>query len=259
MNLLMVNDAIATIEAMKSEILWVNYGITNVYTAYNVEEGKSSILSNHIDILLCDIEMPGENGIALIRWIREQNYDIDCILLTCHADFLYARDAISLGCQEYILIPASYEDIGTTILKSVTKRTERLSKHKLLEYGKSWLLEKEQNITLTKEASRTPKDIVEECSLYIINNLYNEELSVTNIAAHFYLNPIYLNRIFKKVKNVAINQFIITKKMELAAELLKLPNASAVSVAKQVGYPNYSYFSSIFKKHFGCAPTQYRQ
>lgn len=259
MNLLLVNDAIATVESMKTEIPWSSYGIDNTYTAYNVDEGKSSILSEHIDILLCDIEMPGDNGISLIRWIRDNNFDIDCILLTFHADFSYAQEAISLGCQEYILIPASYEDIGNTILKSVIKRSERLSNKKLQEYGKSWIHEKEQSILIPVEATRTPSDIVDECVIYIMSNLSNESLSVTSIAAHFFLHPIYLNRIFKKIKNITINQFIISQKMELAAELLKLPNASAINVSRQLGYPNYSYFSSIFKKHFNCTPTQYHQ
>lgn len=258
MNLLMVNDAIATVQAMKEEIPWENYGIQKVYTAYNVAEGQSVIQSATIDILLCDIEMPGEYGIALIRWIRENHYDIDCILLTCHAEFSYAQEAVTLNCQDYLLLPASYESIGKTIQKVVNRRQERLHISQLVQYGKSWLQEKDQQASQNTEKVRNQKDVVEECVTYILSNLDNPELSVNQVASHLYLNAIYLNRIFKREKNMTIIQFIIHEKMSLAARLLKNSSSSVVSIAEQVGYPNYSYFSTIFKKHYGRTPTQYR-
>lgn len=260
MNLLMVNDAVLAANAMKEEIAWEKYGINGeVWVAYNVEEGKKVISEHPIDILLCDIEMPGEYGIALIRWIREKNYNIECVLLTCHAEFQYAQEAITLGCQDYVLLPANYEKIGETVQKVVERHKEKLNSSRLEEYGKSWLREKEEQIHTTAEANRTPKDVVEECATYILERLQQEDLSVSEIAAHFYLNPIYLNRIFEKEKNITISQFMIREKMELAAELLKLPNSSASMVANQVGYPNYPYFSTLFKKYYHCTPTQYKE
>lgn len=258
MNLLMVNDAVAAVQAMKDEIPWEQYGIQKIYTAYNVAEGQAVIQATAIDILLCDIEMPGEYGIALIRWIRENHYDIDCILLTCHAEFSYAQEAVTLNCQDYLLLPASYESIGATIQKVVNRRQERLNISQLVEYGKSWLHEKDQQVSQNAEKSRNQKDVIEECVSYILSNLDNPELSVNQVASHLYLNAIYLNRIFKREKNMTIIQFIINEKMALAARLLQNSSSSVVAIAEQVGYPNYSYFSTIFKKHYGCTPTQYR-
>lgn len=259
MKLLMVNDAEITVNAMKEEIDWAAYGIDEVFVAYNVAEGQEIICGHTVDILLCDIEMPGEYGIALIRWIREKDYDIDCILLTCHAEFTYAHEAITLNCQDYLLLPASYETIGKTVKNVADRRKERLQNTRLQEYGKSWLKSKEDRVHIDAETSRSPKEVVEECTAYILQNLNNDELSVNELAAHFYLNPIYLNRIFKKEKNISISQFIIQEKMSLAARLLENPTCSVISVANQVGYPNYSYFSTIFKKYYGCTPTQYRE
>ena len=107
MKLLIVNDEILTAETMKEEIPWKQYGIDEVYTAYDAEAGKERIQEYDPDIMLCDIEMPGENGLALLRWVRENRKEMECVFLTCHASFAYAREAISLGCQDYILIPAN--------------------------------------------------------------------------------------------------------------------------------------------------------
>lgn len=142
MNLLLVNDEELTAETMKVDIPWQKYGIDQVFTAYSADNGRNCIEKNHIDIMLCDIEMPGENGISLLRWVRENKKDIECIFLTCHASFEYAREAIGLGCQDYLLIPAKYEKIGSTVLKVVNRIKEQREEKRYQEYGKIVLQEK---------------------------------------------------------------------------------------------------------------------
>lgn len=47
--------------------------------------------------MICDIEMPKENGLSLIQWIQDMYPEIINIILTGYPDFNYARSAISLG------------------------------------------------------------------------------------------------------------------------------------------------------------------
>ena len=72
MNLLIVNDEQLTAETMKKDMDWASYGISEVYTAYDTEAARACIAEHPVDILLCDIEMPRENGLGLLRWVREQ-------------------------------------------------------------------------------------------------------------------------------------------------------------------------------------------
>lgn len=259
MNLLIVNDAELEMLTIKKEVDWESCGIKEVFTATCVEEAKQVIKTQAIDILLCDIEMPGENGLALILWIKEMNYDIDSILLTCHADFSYAREAISLNCQDYLLLPAKYDEIGECVLKTSRRRKQRLQEKQLQLYGENWLKNKNESVQVQCSCSKTPKEIVEECTCYILKNISDADLSVSVLAEHFYLNPIYLNRIFKKEKGSNISQWIIHERMKLAAHLLENTSTTAVNVALEVGYPNYPYFSTTFKKLYHCTPTQYAQ
>ena len=71
MNLLIVNDEQLTAETMKKDMDWVSYGISKIYTAYDTEAARACIAEHLVDILLCDIEMPGENGLELFCWVRE--------------------------------------------------------------------------------------------------------------------------------------------------------------------------------------------
>ncbi len=94
--------------------------VDEVKTAYDAAGAREQIMDGDVDILLCDIEMPGENGVQLLRWVREQEYDLECIFLTCHANFLYAQEAVKLNCMDYLLMPARTEEIEE-VLKKVVK------------------------------------------------------------------------------------------------------------------------------------------
>lgn len=257
MILLIVNDAVLEATLMAKEISWHEYSIDQVHTAFNAAEARAVIEETPVDVILCDIEMPGESGLSLIHWINSQNYDIDCILLTCHADFSYAQEAVSLSCQEYLLLPVEYPVIGECVKKVCRRREERLRGKQLQEYGKNWLNEK--NDLPQSPSPKKAKEIAEECVQYIYDNTGNEDLSVAVLADHFYMNAIYLNRIFKREKKTTLSQWIIHERMRLAARLLEVPGNSAVSVALQVGYSNYPYFSTTFKKIYHVTPSQYVQ
>lgn len=119
MNVLIVDDQISVISSLTSNINWEELHIKNVYTALNTLEARTVIADRTIDILLCDIEMPTENGLSLLRWCRKEGYTFECIFLTCHADFLYAQEAIKLGIFDYVLQPARYEDVEKVVLRAV--------------------------------------------------------------------------------------------------------------------------------------------
>ena len=255
MKLLIVNDEILTAETMKEEIPWKQYGLDEVYTAYDAEAGKERIQEYDPDIMLCDIEMPGENGLALLRWVRENRKEMECVFLTCHASFAYAREAISLGCQDYILIPAKYEDIGEIILKVVRRLEERRVAMRYQEYGKYML--KEHLRQEDDNGKIPPEQVVEEVAACIIKNLRSSSLSVDGLAEQFHFHPVYFNRMFKKAKGVSVSQFIINERMKLAASLLETGRYNANEVSEKVGYSHYPNFYNMFKKYYGTSPSQY--
>ena len=191
MNLLIVNDLVLAASTLKAAINWNNYKIDNVFVALSAKEARNIIQNHSIDIMLCDIEMPGENGLTLIHWLRDEEYDIDCILLTCHADFSYAKEAVSLNCHEYLLLPVDYMEIANCILRTCLLREQRFKEKKLQEYGEYWFFE--QNDDLHLNSPKKPKDTVDECVQYILQHISDEDLSVSVLSDHFHLNPTYLN------------------------------------------------------------------
>ena len=116
---LIVDDEIDAVRGIKASVNWESLDIAEVYSSYNIRQAKQIILSNNIDIMICDIEMPQGNGIELLEWIREKHPEIISILLTCHADFQYAQKALRLGAFNYLLKPANSKDLKETLQKSI--------------------------------------------------------------------------------------------------------------------------------------------
>ena len=133
MTVLLVDDQLSILSGLISGINWDALGVTAIRTAGNAAQAKKILESEPVDVMLCDIEMPGENGLALLRWTRSRGMDLVCVFLTSHADFLYAKEAIQLNCFDYILQPARYEEIQATVAKAIS-RVRSSRKEKELEY-----------------------------------------------------------------------------------------------------------------------------
>lgn len=258
MTVLIVNDEVWTADMMKEEVDWDSCGVDQVKTAYDADGAREQIMEGKIDILLCDIEMPRENGIQLLRWVREKEYDMECIFLTCHANFIYAQEAVKLNCLDYLLMPARTEEIQDVIRKVVLGIQKKRENRQLEQYGARWV-ESQKEEAYEVQGRKSNEDIVRDCERYIHQHLKSSELSVNQVADFCHLNAIYLNRIFRKERNISIGQYIIRERMTLAAKLLGDSSISAYTVAEKTGYMNYSYFSTAFKKFYGCSPQNYAE
>ena len=111
MKLLIVDDQPGVLEGLVNGINWEKEGILQVVTAQNAEQARKEFEKGAPDIMLCDIEMPVENGLQLFCWVKDQQYETCCIFLTSHAEFDYAKEAIHLGAFVYILQPAPYQEV----------------------------------------------------------------------------------------------------------------------------------------------------
>lgn len=139
MNILIVDDQRHVVQGIMSSIAWSGIPeIRDVFCAYNANEAKHIFTNQTIDIIVSDIEMPGENGIQLINWVREHFPETKCIFLTSHADFGYAQNALRLNCIDYILQPVKYEVLFAAIQKAVQQIKEEQENMSLMNQNTFW-------------------------------------------------------------------------------------------------------------------------
>lgn len=138
-NIVIVDDEIHAVEGIKIALDWDKLGISGVYTAYNIRQAKEVFDNNKIHILLCDIEMPQGNGLELLTWVRENYPQTISVFLTCHAEFDYAKQAIRLGCMDYLLKPVPYDELQTVVEKAVREIENSMELKEYSQYGENWV------------------------------------------------------------------------------------------------------------------------
>lgn len=121
MNLLLVDDQTSVLNGLTNSIPFSNYGIQEVFTATNADDARAIIQSHPIHLMLSDIEMPGEDGLSLNKWVKEHYPAILRVLLTSHASFSYAQKGVKLGCFDYIVQPAAKEEIEDVLNRATAQ------------------------------------------------------------------------------------------------------------------------------------------
>lgn len=136
MQVLIVDDDIATVDVIKEKINWDALEIGQVYTAYNILQAKEILTAHEISVVISDIEMPQGNGIDLLSWFREQKMQGEFLLLTCHESFDYAANALKLQAAEYLLKPFDVLVMEAALRKLIYKIKEDGKRREELEYGR---------------------------------------------------------------------------------------------------------------------------
>lgn len=95
-------------------------------------------------------------------------------------------------------------------------------------------------------------------SLSFIEQNFQNDITVENIAEVCGLNRSYFGKIFKDSTGKTPQQFLLTYRMIKATELLKLTKLSIGDISNAVGYANQLHFSRAFKNVYGISPRDWR-
>ncbi len=146
MNILLIDDEefvrIALTEALQAEgchVTGTDAGKT----------GLEALRTAPFDCVITDLRMPGTDGLAVLRWIREHQPDVDVILLTGHGDVAAAVEAMKAGAWDFLVkdIPFDPAAVAATLARLNAVRALR-----------------RENESLRREASRHTEPMVEGTS-----------------------------------------------------------------------------------------------
>ena len=129
MKLLLVDDEEYVIESIKRNLDLTETGVSEVYTAFSVQQAKNIMGMVDIDIVISDIVMPGGTGFDFVEWVRKEELKVQVIFLTSYAEFDYARRAIQLNSVDYLLKPIDFEKLKA----AVQRAAESVAKEKKIQ------------------------------------------------------------------------------------------------------------------------------
>lgn len=100
--------------------------------------------------------------------------------------------------------------------------------------------------------------LIEKSKEYLNQNFERDDLSLTDVARYVNMSTCYFSLIFKQEVGMTFIDYLTTKRIEKAKELLSTSQYKSYEISYMVGYNNPTYFSTIFKKYVGVSPTEYR-
>jgi two-component system response regulator AtoC len=94
----------------------------DVYTAGNGEEALTVLDADHIDLVLTDLRLGGEDGMALIEKILQRPRPPICLLMTAYGSISTAVEAMKRGAYDFVTKPVNIDELGLKIARAIKGR-----------------------------------------------------------------------------------------------------------------------------------------
>lgn len=224
---IIVDDEEFSCELLKYLIDKFHLPIELVGQAAAGDEALSLIYGLRPDIVFLDIEMPGYNGIEVMKKVKSSySGPINFIVITAYSYFEYAQASLRLGAKDILLKPVEPKQFIETM--------ERVVGYKYTD-------------------NKVFNDILD----YIAEN-YEKSLGLEDCARQFHISSNYISRMFKKHTGVSFITYVNKLRINKALELLQDSDLPIKEIAYKVGYNNLNYFYKTFKIVTGTTPKAYK-
>ncbi|MFD2655026.1 response regulator transcription factor [Gracilibacillus thailandensis] len=221
-----------------------------VITAANAEEAIERIDHEKVHVLITDIRMPEVSGLELLKKLKEKAKDPVVIVISAYSEFEYAHEALELGVVNYLLKPIAKEKLMEAIEKAIEIEKQREKTGMFNKIVDDKLLEMQQ----LSKYNRAVKEAMD-----YIDQHYDEELTLKEVAKQVHLNASYLSALFKEELQVTFSEYVTRKRMQEAKKLLLSTDLTITEIAEKSGYQTSKYFIKLFKQFENMTPNTFRK
>lgn len=233
MNILVVDDEQMIAKGICYMIGKMDIDCGTVDFALSGQKALEKLREKSFDLCLSDICMPQMDGLELIKACRERKLCRKYCIISGYADFEYARQAIRLGVNDYLLKPID----------------------------KSMLLEMLQRFDLSiKIKTGYAENPYVKSMLEIIEAEYMNDISLADVAGRININSDYAGRLFKASTDFNFSEYLNRYRLDKILGVIKeTPKANFEQLAVSNGFADIRNFYRVFKKIFNMTPGQYRE
>ncbi|WP_368328426.1 hybrid sensor histidine kinase/response regulator transcription factor, partial [Phocaeicola vulgatus] len=223
-----------------------------IWVAADGEEALRLCREKRPHIVVSDIQMPHMNGYELCKQIKEdlEISHIPVILLTARNDEESQLYGYKNGADAYITKPFEVSMLYAIVCSQLHNR-ERMR----TRYTDIGPLPPPEEGTF----SSADEEFLNRLNQIITEHLDNEQLGIPFICNKIGISRASLYNKLKALTDMGANDYITKIRMERAIWLILHTELSVNDIADKTGFSTARYFSTVFKQHTGCSPTQYRE
>ncbi len=220
-------------------------------TAGNGETGFKLAVETIPDLIICDVMMPGLDGIACCEKLKSdpRTDHIPIILLTAKTELGDRIDGLRAGADDYITKPFSSEELRIKVNNLINQRNQlktRFSRHIQSTY---------KDLPMKSSDER----FLDKAISVVYNQMSNSEFDITQFSSAMNLSRTHLYKKLKVITDQSPSEFIRNLRLQRAAELLAAGTDQVSLIAYDTGFNNLSYFTRAFKNKYGVPPTEYKR
>ena len=94
----------------------------NVAAASNGEEALHAMEQDPFDVVLLDMRMPGQNGLSVLRTIKQKWPESEVVIITGYPTVDSAKEAVRLGAYDYVAKPVGPQDVIGVTDAAITRK-----------------------------------------------------------------------------------------------------------------------------------------
>ncbi|MGE4307897.1 ATP-binding protein [Bacteroides sp.] len=222
-----------------------------ISTATNTKQAWQYIVEENIDIIVCDVMLPDDNGWNLCRKVKTDMRfrHIPIIVLTAKQTTEDRIISYNVGADGFIAKPFDIDVLQAKINNLVAAYIQRQQ-----------IFRKESDINLETLPYKTEdKDFLQHIVSEIEAHLSESEFDLDKLAANVNMSKSTLYRKIKGMTGLTPLDFILNIKMKHACHMLSEHKLTISEIAYTLGYTNPKYFTKCFKEELGLTPTEFQQ
>ncbi len=222
-----------------------------VFEAANSNTALQTAFDNLPDIIICDIVIPGKNGLELTKIFKSdvRTAHIPVILLTARSSNEQKIEGIKTGADAYITKPFNIQLLEQHLITLLNNR------NRSKEHYSSETLPGINQIT-RKKADRK---FISEFSAIVENNISNDAFNIEDICRELNISQAQLSRKIKALMECNVNEYIVNTRLKKAKYYLQHEDLSIAEIAFKTGFSSATYFSTVFRSKLGITPSEFKE
>lgn len=222
----------------------------NIITASNGNEALKQAKNNHIDLIVSDVMMPGQDGYEITHILKTQfaTSHIPIVLLTAKASHDSKLIGLDTGADDYLTKPFHAPELLSRINNLILQRKQ---------LRKLFTNNSISSDPLPSNHQKVDEAFLEKVQSITETNLSKPEFTVEKFCTDLALNRTSVHLKLKALTGMSASQYIKFIRLKKAAELIKEGNESMTNIAEMVGFNSRQTFNKSFKEQFNMTPSEF--